>query len=848
MRQRMRNDFLTLKIVMYKLSDIASSMKATWLQQEADGTIEHILLDSRKLLFPSGSLFFALGGPRRNGIAFIRELYHKGVRNFVVDENFHDVHLYPEGNFLLVKDVLQSLHLLVSFHRKHFHFPVIGITGSNGKTIVKEWLYQLLNDAYQIVRSPKSYNSQIGVPLSVWQMNAANTLGIFEAGISQPDEMQNLEKMIEPTIGIFTNIGEAHSEGFLNIRQKINEKLKLFVHSDLLIYCADNPDVNTAISTFANNIKQEKGLQLFSWSRKGDATLQIKKIEPVGQLTIIEASYTAPGKEPEWVNCKIPFTDDASVENAINCWCLLLHLNYPVEKMQVQMMLLRPVEMRLELKQGINHCSVINDSYSADINSLTIALDFLAQQQQHTNKTLILSDILQSGKNSAELYKDIAFILEQKKINRFIGIGPEIYKQQLAFKAIEQTFFFTSLSDFKLQFHSLHFYNETILLKGARVFEFEQISHLLEQKVHQTVLEINLNSLTHNLKQYQSILKPGVKLMAMVKAFSYGSGSFEIANLLQFHKVDYLAVAYTDEGVELRKAGITLPIMVMNVEESSFETLIQFNLEPELFSFNLLTAFQQYLVQSGLINYPVHIKLDTGMHRLGFEPADMELLCKQLSNNKLLKVQSVFSHLAGSDSPSLDAFTEQQNQSFVNSYLQLEKALDYTFIKHIANSTAIHRHPKLQYDMVRLGIGLYGVDSNSAMQNQLKNVSTLKTTVAQIKQLKEGETVGYNRKGTATKDTTIATVRIGYADGYPRILSNGAGKMMVNGQLVPVIGNICMDMTMLDITGVKVNEGDEVIVFGESLPVNELAKWSQTIAYEILTGISQRVKRVYFEE
>ena len=835
---------------MYTISIIAQTLKAEWLHQNSDAFIEHILLDSRKLLFPPTSLFFALDGPRRNGRSFIDELYQKGVTNFVVDENIaaEDLDKYTGANFLQVKDVLQALQQLTAFHRKQFQLPVIGITGSNGKTIVKEWLYQLLHNNFNIVRSPKSYNSQIGVPLSVWQINQDHTLGIFEAGISQPAEMERLEKIIAPSIGVFTNIGQAHSEGYLDIRQKINEKLKLFTHADLLIYCADDPDVNSAFNTFKTNVPQTDNFQLFSWSRNSKATLEIISVEKIDNYTILTARDHRSAESDRIVKIIIPFTDEAAVENAINCWCILLYLKVDDASISEKMLQLRAVEMRLELKQGVNNCSVINDSYSADINSLTIALDFLSQQQQHPNRTLILSDILQSGRNSSDLYADVAAILQQKNINRFIGVGIEISKQQQAFKNIAQTFFFTSTAEFKQQFHTLHFYNETILLKGARVFEFEQISHLLEEKVHQTVLEINLNSITHNLKQYQQILKPGVKVMAMVKAFSYGSGSFEIANLLQYQKVDYLAVAYTDEGVELRKAGITLPIMVMNAEEVTFDLLVQYNLEPELFSFNILAGFQQYLQQSGIINYPIHIKLDTGMHRLGFETHDLPALLNILKLSTAFKVQSVFSHLVASDSVVQDEFTNQQADIFLQNITALQQVLGYSFLKHIGNTGAIYRHQNLQLNMVRLGIGLYGIDGNFEMQQRLKNVTTLKTTISQIKNVKAGDTVGYSRKGIVVKDSIIATVRIGYADGYPRSLSNGKGEMWAKGHLLPVIGLVCMDMTMLDITGTDVQEGDEVIVFGEQLSVTELANQAETIPYEILTGISQRVKRVYYEE
>lgn len=826
---------------MYSISQIASIINATTLQQREDATIEHLLLDSRKLLFPSTSLFFALGGPRRSGGSFVEELYSKGVRNFVMDGSTtsDNIKKYTGANFLQVANVLTALQQLAAEHRQQFSLPVIGITGSNGKTIIKEWLYQLLHQDYTIVRSPKSYNSQIGVPLSVWQINQQHTLGIFEAGISMPGEMKRLETIIAPSIGIFTNIGEAHSEGFENVRQKAAEKALLFVNTSLVIYCKDDVLVDEALL----QLHAGNNNTLFTWGNSEEATLHISSIQVQPYNTVIKADY-----QQRKLSISIPFTNDAAIKNAITCWCMLLHLQINDEIISERMLQLKPVEMRLELKQGINNCSVINDSYSADITSLSIALDFLQQQQQHSKRTVIISDILQSGKSSEALYKDIAGILQQKNINRLIGIGTEISKWQDAFSGIADKIFFKSTDEFVKHFPALHFHNETILLKGARIFEFEEIGHLLEEKTHQTVLEINLNAITHNLKAYQQILQPGVKLMAMVKAFSYGSGSFEIANLLQFHKIDYLAVAYADEGVELRRAGISLPIMVMNAEEATFDMLVQHNLEPELYSFGILNAFEEYLLQSGISNYPVHIKLDTGMHRLGFESTDITALCKKLTASAAFKIQSVFSHLAASDSPAHDAFTSQQAKAFTHACELLEQCIAYPFIKHIANTSAIHRHKDLQFDMVRLGIGLYGVDGNEHMQQQLKNVSTLKTTIAQIKKVPAGESVGYNRSSVAQHDSLIATVRIGYADGYPRNLSNGKGSMWVNNQLAPVTGNVCMDMTMLDVTGLDVQEGDEVIVFGEQLPVVQMAKWSGTIAYEILTGISQRVKRVYFEE
>ncbi len=825
---------------MYTIAEIEKIIDGKFLvNKNPAAVIEHLLIDSRKLLFPSTTLFFTIAGPRRQGNAYVKELYDKGVRHFIVDAGFLPNQLFADANIIVAQNVLLALQKLTAHHRHQFSVPVTGITGSNGKTIVKEWLYQLLQNDYHIVRSPKSYNSQIGVPLSVWQMSTAHDLAIFEAGISMPGEMERLEKIIAPTIGIFTNIGEAHSEGFENISDKIKEKINLFKKTPVIVYCKDEILVDEAML----ELQQKNNSTLFTWGQKEGATLCIATIQVQPFNTVIKGIY-----KDKKISISIPFTNDAAIKNAITCWCVLLHLKIDNEVVQERMLQLKPVEMRLELKEGINNCSVINDSYSADITSLSIALDFLQQQQQHPKRTVIISDILQTGKTTEALYKEVADILQQKNIHRLIGIGTEILKHQDVFKGIAEKNFFNSTAEFKQQFATLHFYNETILLKGARVFEFEQISHLLEEKTHQTVLEINLSALAYNLKIYQQQLQPGVKMMAMVKAFSYGSGSFEIANVLQFCKVDYLAVAYADEGAELRRAGISLPVMVMNAEAATFDMLVQYNLEPELYSFGILTAFENYLQQSGINNYPVHIKLDTGMHRLGFVKAEIEELGKKISSTSSFKIQSVFSHLAASDNETHDEFTKQQEDLFLHSCTILQKNISYPFLKHIANTAAIHRHKNLQLDMVRLGIGLYGVDANLKMQQQLKNVSTLKTTISQIKKIKAGESIGYSRKGIAEKDSVIATVRIGYADGYPRSLSNGAGKMWLNKKLVPVIGNVCMDMTMLDITGVPAAEGDEVIVFGENLPVATLAQWANTIAYEILTGISQRVKRVYYEE
>ncbi|MEO9071044.1 MAG: bifunctional UDP-N-acetylmuramoyl-tripeptide:D-alanyl-D-alanine ligase/alanine racemase, partial [Ginsengibacter sp.] len=690
-------------------------------------------------------------------------------------------------------------------------------------------------------RSPKSFNSQIGVPLSILNIRPTNNLGIFEAGISLPEEMKNLEKIIKPNIGIFTNIGNAHDEGFKSRKEKINEKLILFHKAKYLVFCADDKELRKEIKLFQEKNNQ---LQLFSWGRTENNTLQIKRIKKNLSNSFIETIY-----ENHKINIQIPFTDEASIENALNCLCVLIILNKASEGVLLRFNSLYPIAMRLELKQGINHSNIINDSYSNDIYSLGIALDFLNQQKQNKTHSIILSDILQTGIPPKKLYAEVAKLIKQKNIDKFFGIGPGILMNQNEFASLKNKSFFKSTEEFLQNLYLSNFHDETILIKGARQFEFEKISHVLEQKTHQTVLAINLNAIVHNFKMYEEKLAPITKVMAMVKAFSYGSGSYEIASVLEYNKAAYLAVAYPDEGIELRKAGITLPIMVMNIDNSSFDSMVNDNLEPEIFSFALLSDFTEYLKKSEIENYPVHLKIDTGMHRLGFMEEEINELCKKISDNHFIKVKSVFSHLAASEDPEEDNFTKLQFQIFNKCCSAIESSLGYRFDKHIANTSAISRHPEFQMDMVRLGIGLYGIDYNKKMQKKLKNVSTLTTTISQIKNIKAGETVGYNRMGKVKRDSTIAVVRIGYADGYSRKLGNGVGKMLVKNKLVPVIGNVCMDMTMLDVTGINnLKEGDEVMVFGEPLPLPLLAKWAQTIPYEIMTGVSQRVKRIYFEE
>lgn len=822
-----------------RFSDISAILGVKPLQQPDDPFIETLLTDSRKLLLPEQTMFIAISSPQKNAHLFFDDLYQKGVRSFVAGPGFEpkDVAAFPQANIILVENPLFALQEIARFHRHRFDFPVIGITGSNGKTITKEWLFQLLDNRFNIVRSPKSYNSQVGVPLSVWQMTTAHTLGLFEAGISRRGEMDRLASIIDPAIGILTFMGEAHAEGFDSFEQKLSEKLRLFSKSHLLIYCSDDDRVHSAVLRFREQVNP--ALELFGWGTSADSLLTVTQVDKKADSSVVHFRYK--GQSHEFL---VPFTDDASVFNAITCAAVMLALGIGAASVAVGMSELRPVEMRLELKQGINRCSVINDSYSADLSSLSVALDFLEQQRQHSRHTVILSDFLETGAGDNDLYGRIARILERRKLHRLVGIGPHISQQSAQFSSIPETHFYPSTQEFLQQMSSLGFSDEAILLKGARVFQFELISRAIEQKKHETVLEINLNALRANLKLYRSLLRPGVKLMVMVKAFSYGSGSFEIASLLQHAGVDYLAVAYADEGVELRKAGIRLPVMVMNPSEAGFESLIQYKLEPELYSFSLLESFRHFLNERSISGFPVHLKLDTGMHRLGFLESEASRLADALSTGISFSIRSVFSHLVASEDPRHDDFTRQQAASFDRICNIIREKTGADFIRHLANTSAIHRHPDMQYDMVRLGIGLYGVDH----LQPLENVTTLRTTVSQVKKVPAGSSVGYSRRAVVSRDSVIATVRIGYADGYARILGNGRGSMLVNGQLAPVIGNVCMDMTMLDVTGIPVAEGDDVVVFGKDLPVSTLAKWAETIPYEILTNVSSRVKRVYFEE
>lgn len=820
------------EIVQGKLVHVSS------LQGIAD-RIEHLLIDSRRIVYPESSVFIAIRGSRNDGHRYLQDVYDAGVRTFIVEKKaaaqYRSLPVTHDVSIIETDNALVALQRIAAWHRRQFHYPVIGITGSNGKTIVKEWLSQLLKEDVQIVRSPKSFNSQVGVPLSVWQMSDRHQLGIFEAGISLKGEMQQLQEIILPTIGILTNLGDAHAEGFHSRKEKLHEKLQLFKGSELLVYGADQPEVAEGIALF---LPRHPQLKTFSWSRSGREADAQFETEVRSHHTLIRTR-----KGSQIIGIQIPFTDEASVANACTCFAFLLSINRISTDVLKRFEELQPVEMRMQLREGINSCVIINDSYNADIHALQIALDFMEQQSAGLSKTVILSDILQTGVKEKELYTEVAALLRQKGVQRFIGIGPQLVKHKMLFDAHAQ--FYESTAAFTQQFKSLEFSQQVILLKGARAFRFEKISALLEKKVHETVFEINLNALVNNLNVYRSKLKPGVKVMGMVKAFSYGAGSYEIAKVLEFHRVDYLTVAYADEGVTLRKAGIRTPVMVMNPEASGFDAILQHNLEPEIYHFFIL---EQLIKACEGQEVGIHIEVDCGMKRLGFDEPEIDQLTGLLKQYPNIRVRSVFAHLAASEDKKHDEFTAEQIARFKRMSDKISAAFDYPVLRHVLNSSGIVRFPAAQFDMVRLGIGLYGIDPAEKVQKELQQVGTLKTVISQLRGIKSHETVGYGRRGKVSHDAKIATVAIGYADGLNRRLGNGKGYMLVNGQKAPIVGSVCMDMTMLDVTHIDCAEGDEVIVFGKEIDIHDIADKVGTIPYEILTSISQRVKRVYFYE
>lgn len=800
-------------------------MDGTQVQLAADRLVRDLVIDSRKVLLSEQSLFFALSGARHDGHEFIPDLYQKGIRQFVIERPL-DVTPFPQANFILVKSGIGALQSLVAYHRSQFTIPVIGITGSNGKTIVKEWLYQLLSPDYQIVKNPGSYNSQIGVPLAVWQLQSGHQLGIFEAGISRVGEMENLQRIMNPTLGIFTNLGTAHDEGFPSVQVKAREKLKLFHRVGKLVYCAD-------YKTIQEEVKLLK-IPTVSWALEGKADYQVKQQH--NQISIRH--------ENKELSFKLPFADRASVENVIHCIVLMLELQYDPQIIQERIGLLRSVPMRLEIKQGINGCQVIDDSYNNDLAGLQISLDFIGSLKRK-RKSVFLSDLLQTGLEPEKLIQRIGQLINQHDIHKLVAIGPTFYQNREVLKWNVEMEVFPNVETAFEKLNWDQFQNEVILVKGARVFHFEKIVARLLRKIHGTRMEIDLNKMVHNLNFFKSKLHPGVKLMVMVKAFAYGSGSEEVANLLQYHRVDYLGVAYADEGVELRRNQISVPIMVMNPSEEGFLALMDNNLEPVIYRVTMLHSLINFL-QGRTIR--IHLEMETGMHRLGLEEAELPVVLELVKKNPNLTVASVFSHLAGADEQQHDTYSSEQIDRFHRACKLIQKELGYRPLRHILNSPGLLRMPQHQLDMVRLGIGLYGINPTSDRVDQLQPVATLKTVISQIKTVKVGESVGYGRWGKAANDMKLATLAIGYADGFSRSFSRGIGSVVVHGKKAAVVGNVCMDMTMIDITGIEAREGDDAIIFGEQLPIQEVAAAIHTIPYEILTNTSERVKRIFFAE
>lgn len=795
-------------------------------QGSCRGQVKYLLTDSRKLSLPDYVLFFAIPGQYHDGHDFIENLIKKGVKYFIVSKKPNKAQAH-KANFILVDDVVGALQLVAAWWRHQFEIPVIGITGSNGKTIVKEWIAQSIGHELRLSRTPGSYNSQIGVPLSVWMLNGEAQLGLFEAGISLPGEMDRLQRVIDPTIGIFTNIGDAHQENFQSFTHKLEEKLKLFQNSEVIIFRDEGDWISEMINEKCPNAKR------FTWSFKTGSEVQVSLHNGTMRVKYLD----------NLLEVEIPFSDKATIENLMHTISTLFYLGYKPDFILSAISRIKPVPMRLEQKAGKEHNTVINDSYNSDLGSLSNALDFLGQQKQHPRKILILSDIFQSGYVKQNLYKEVAVLVNAHKPDLMIGIGTDLLNFKDLFHVPAK--FYDSTRSFIASLSDVDLSDATILLKGSRAFHFEEIDKLLEEKSHRTVLEVNLNALADNLNYFKSLVSQQTGIIVMVKAFSYGSGSHEIANILQYHRVAYLAVAFADEGVDLRTRGIELPIIVMNPHATDFDSILRYRLEPVIFDFNMLMQFEQFLARQGERNFPVHLKLNTGMNRSGFNHSRLKELVGKIENQPYMFVGSVFSHLAASDEAEHDEFTHQQADLFKKMAGEIENALNRKIKQHILNSAGIERFPQYQFDYVRLGIGLYGV---SAKQKDIKQVGRLKTKVAQVREVVPGETVGYGRKGEVEKPTRIATIPVGYADGFRRALSNGVGKVWINEQLYPVIGNVCMDMTMIDITGSNIQVGEEVVIFGPELPIEEVARWLETIPYEVLTNVAARVKRIYVKD
>lgn len=824
----------------YTFKQIAKITKAEYITTAPDQPISYLLTDSRSLVFPEESLFFAIRTKHGDGHDYIPWLHDRGVRNFVVEDE-SVAKKYPDSNFIITADSIKTLQQISAQHRSRFNIPVVGITGSDGKTIVKEWLHQLTAGNYKVTRSPRSYNSQTGVPLSVWRLDKESTLGIFEAGISQPREMERLQTIINPTIGIITNISGAHQENFSSLYEKCREKLLLFRNCDIIIYNADDPVISSCVTRSLLPSRE------IAWSCKDpERPLYISSIEKGSDHTTIKYRYLTIEK-----SYNIPFLDDASIENSINSLAAALYLMIPADTIAERMERLEPVAMRLEVKEGKNGCLLINDSYNADIASLDIALDFMERRCStlpHLRKALILSDIKQTGMTTRSLYRTVAQYIEKHKIEKFIGIGHDISSERKRLESTAaETHFFPSTEEFLQSPTFKALSNEVVLIKGSRAFRFENITEALEKKVHQTILEVNLSALRDNLNHYRNNLHHDTKTICMVKASAYGAGAVEVARTLQDCHTDYLAVAVADEGAELRRAGINTGIIVMNPEPSSFSTLFDNKLEPEVYSFSMLRRLVGAATREGITDYPVHIKIDTGMHRLGFTPQEVPALIEEIKQQNALTPRSVFSHFVGSDSQVFDSFSQEQIKRFEQASTMLQSAFKHKILRHICNSAGAERFTDVQYDAVRLGIGLYGI-SPIGGEHTLRPISTLKTIILQIHDVPATETVGYSRRGKLTRASRIAALPIGYADGLNRKLGNGRGYCIINGKPAPYIGNICMDVCMVDVTNIECTEGDTAEIFGGNLPAEKLAEWLDTIPYEVLTAVSTRIKRVYYSE
>ncbi len=827
----------------YTITEIENVLEVTGGRIiDEDAIVSQLLTDSRSLTAPQETVFFALRTPNDDGHNYIPDLYDKGVRNFVVASDYFAPPECKAANYIAVESPLDALQSLAMFHRRRFReLPVIGITGSRGKTTVKEWLYQLLKDDYRIVRSPRSYNSQIGVPLSLWEIDNNTDLAIIEAGISTTGEMDNLQAMIRPTIGIITNLGSEHNDGFASMQQKAQEKAKILFNCDCIVYCADDPLVT---HTIAPLVESDVAL-VTSWSRNhSEAPLQVDSTDRSERETTLHYTYN---DEPGQVT--IPFTADRDLDNAITCLAVLLHLDIDRDTIASRMAALTPVGTRLNVIEGVNNCTVIVDSYTSDYYSLTPALNFMTRRAGNRPCTVILSDLATESYSGDELYIRVSELLKTKRVNRLIGIGKDMCRYNQYFNDLPHARFFNDTQEFISDVARGDFEDETILIKGDPSFGFSQIIDLLEAKQHLTVMEVDLNALSHNFKFFKSLIKPSTKTIGMVKASGYGAGSYEIAKTLQDCGCDYLAVAVHDEGVDLRKASITMPIIVLNPNGVNYKAMFQYRLEPELYSLEMAHDLIKEGRKYGVQHFPVHIKIDSGMHRLGFTQEQLPELIDLLKEQEVITPASVFTHLSVADEPAQDEYTLMQFDYFDTCSEMLQQAFGHQLMRHMLNSSGTVRFPERQYEMVRIGIGLYGIRTLfDGSEEALMPVSALRSVIISIKEWPAGTTIGYGRHGVLERDSRIATVNIGYADGFDRHFGNGRVSMWVGGKLCPTVGNVCMDAVMINVTGAPCKVGDTVEIFGEHVPIEQLSEARGTIPYEILTSVSPRVKRVYYRE